>query len=94
MGRTGHHYADLAEACGAAMLPALPTTATLTPGSAEFMMGHPEKFIDFAYRAEHEMTVEAKNLIKAFYGRAPRSPTGTAAPAVAAKACCKPSIPG
>ena len=32
-------------------------------------MGHPQKFVDFAYRAEHEMTVEAKNLIKAFYGR-------------------------
>jgi hypothetical protein len=27
---------------------------------------------DFAYRAEHEMTVEAKTLIKAFYGRDPR----------------------
>ena len=32
-------------------------------------MGHPEKFVDFAYRAEHEMAVEAKALIKAFYGR-------------------------
>jgi feruloyl esterase len=41
-------------------------------GSASFIMGHPEKFIDFAYRAEHEMTVEAKALIKAFYGRDPR----------------------
>jgi feruloyl esterase len=37
--------------------------------SASFIMGHPEKFVDFAYRAEHEMTVEAKALIKAFYGR-------------------------
>jgi feruloyl esterase len=35
----------------------------------QFVMGHPEKFIDFAYRADHEMTVEAKTLIKAFYGR-------------------------
>ena len=41
-------------------------------GGASFIMGHPEKFIDFAYRAEHEMTVEAKALIKAFYGRDPR----------------------
>jgi feruloyl esterase len=40
--------------------------------SASFIMGHPEKFVDFAYRAEHEMTVEAKALIKAFYGRDPR----------------------
>ena len=40
-----------------------------TGGSASFIMGHPEKFIDFAYRAEHEMTVEAKALGKIFYGR-------------------------
>lgn len=43
-----------------------------TGSSASFIMGHPEKFIDFAYRAEHEMTVEAKTLIKAFYGRGPQ----------------------
>jgi feruloyl esterase len=36
---------------------------------ASFIVGHREKFVDFAYRAEHEMTVEAKTLIKAFYGR-------------------------
>ena len=36
---------------------------------ASFVVGHPEKLIDFAYRAEHEMTIEAKLLIKAFYGR-------------------------
>jgi feruloyl esterase len=40
--------------------------------SARFLMGHPEKFVDFAYRAEHQMTIEAKALIKAFYGRDPR----------------------
>jgi feruloyl esterase len=32
-----------------------------------FTMGHPEKVIDFAYRAMHEMTVQSKSLIKAFY---------------------------
>ena len=36
---------------------------------AGFVVGHPQKLIDFAYRAEHEMTMEAKILIKAFYGR-------------------------
>jgi len=41
-------------------------------GGAAFIVGHPEKFIDFAYRSEHEMTVEAKTLVKAFYGRDPR----------------------
>jgi feruloyl esterase len=40
-----------------------------TGSSARFIMGHPEKFVDFAYRAEHLMTLEAKSLIKAFYGR-------------------------
>ncbi|HXC96620.1 MAG TPA: tannase/feruloyl esterase family alpha/beta hydrolase [Edaphobacter sp.] len=39
-----------------------------TGGSASFVVGHPEKLVDFAYRAEHEMTVEAKALIKTFYG--------------------------
>lgn len=41
-------------------------------GGAAFAVGHPEKLIDFAYRAEHEMTVEAKSLVEAFYGRQPR----------------------
>ncbi|MGC2404538.1 MAG: tannase/feruloyl esterase family alpha/beta hydrolase [Acidobacteriaceae bacterium] len=36
---------------------------------AAFLMGHAEKFIDFAYRAEHETAVESKALIKAFYSR-------------------------
>jgi feruloyl esterase len=35
-------------------------------------MGHPEKFIDFAYRAEHETAIQSKLLIKAFYGRDPQ----------------------
>jgi feruloyl esterase len=43
-----------------------------TGSSAGFLMGHPEKFVDFAYRAEHEMTVEAKHLVRTFYGRDPR----------------------
>jgi len=32
-------------------------------------MGHPEKVIDFGYRAVHEMAVTGKAVIKAFYGR-------------------------
>lgn len=39
-------------------------------GSASFGMGHPEKVTDFAYRAVHEMTVTAKAIVDAFYGRA------------------------
>jgi feruloyl esterase len=39
-------------------------------GSASFALGHPEKVIDFGYRAVHEMTVKAKAIIAAFYGQA------------------------
>jgi feruloyl esterase len=42
-----------------------------TDAGGRFVMGHPEKLIDFAYRAEHEMTLEAKRLITALYGQVP-----------------------
>jgi pimeloyl-ACP methyl ester carboxylesterase len=35
-----------------------------------FALGHPEKIVDFAYRAVHETTVESKRLVKAYYDRA------------------------
>jgi feruloyl esterase len=41
-------------------------------GSASFALGHPEKLIDFGYRAMHEMAVQSKAVILAFYNRAPR----------------------
>ena len=40
--------------------------------SASFALGHPEKLIDFGYRSEHEMTVAAKAIVTAFFGRAPQ----------------------
>jgi feruloyl esterase len=40
--------------------------------SASFALGHPEKLIDFAYRAAHETTVAAKAIVSAYYGRAPK----------------------
>jgi feruloyl esterase len=36
--------------------------------NADFVAGHPEKLVDFAYRAVHEMTVAAKTMIAAHYG--------------------------
>ena len=48
------------------------TAAGHTDRGASFIAGHPDKFLDFAYRAEHEMIVEAKKFIKAFYGREAR----------------------
>jgi feruloyl esterase len=38
--------------------------------SAEFALGHPEKLIDYGYRAAHEMTVAAKAIVASYYGKA------------------------
>ena len=42
-----------------------------TPGGS-FALGHPERLVDYGYRAVHEMTAKAKAIIAAFYGQAPR----------------------
>jgi len=41
-------------------------------GNANFAIGHPEKVVDFAYRAVHESTVKSKAILAAFYDRAPK----------------------
>jgi feruloyl esterase len=43
-----------------------------TGGGGSFALGHPEKVIDFAFRAVHETAVKAKAVIAAYYGRQPR----------------------
>jgi feruloyl esterase len=40
--------------------------------AGSFVLGHPEKLIDYAWRADHEMTLFAKAIIKARYGKGPR----------------------
>ena len=40
-------------------------------GNADFVPGHPDKLIDFAYRAIHEMTVTAKTIVTAHYDAKP-----------------------
>jgi feruloyl esterase len=37
-----------------------------------FVLGHPDRAVDYGYRAVHEMTVTAKAIVMAFYGVAPR----------------------
>src|SRR5438874_1878866 len=37
-----------------------------------FGLGHPEKLVDFAYRANHEMTVQSKAVMASFYGKNPK----------------------
>jgi feruloyl esterase len=38
---------------------------------AGFAVGHPEKMVDYSYRADHEMTIKAKQIVAKFYGKAP-----------------------
>jgi TonB family protein len=44
--------------------------ATAADGS--WALGHPDKIVDFGWRAIHEMTVKAKAVIQAFYGEQPK----------------------
>src|SRR5438876_427141 len=41
-------------------------------GSASCALGHPEKVIDFGWRAVHEMTAISKKIITTYYDAAPR----------------------
>jgi feruloyl esterase len=41
------------------------------PADWSFAVGHPEKLVDNAWRAVHEMTVQAKAIVAAHYGRKP-----------------------
>lgn len=43
-----------------------------TPTDGTWALGHPEKIIDFGYRAIHEMTANAKAITSAYYGAGPR----------------------
>src|SRR4030095_12214383 len=36
-------------------------------GGGDWAIGHPEKMIDFGYRATHEMTLKSKEIVKTFY---------------------------
>jgi feruloyl esterase len=40
--------------------------------SASFALGHPEKLVDYGYRAAHEMVVAAKAIIAGYYGHGPK----------------------
>jgi len=60
-------------AMGAALLDGFATAGTddghpVAP-NAKWAIGHPEKVKDFGYRAVHETSVQAKALIRAFYGQ-------------------------
>ena len=61
------------EGMAAAMAEGYATSGTDTGHpemGAKFALGHPEKVKDFGWRAVHDMTVQTKELVKAFYGKA------------------------
>jgi len=64
-------YSAMADALRRGYATAATDDGHTTP-SASFAMGHREKLIDFAYRSEHEMTVTAKALVRAYYGKTAR----------------------
>ncbi len=47
-------------------------TAPSTTTDGRALVGRPQKWIDFAYRATHLMTVAAKQVVETYYSRAPR----------------------
>lgn len=67
----GISYPALATALNAGYATASTDTGHIG-NDPQFALGHPELVIDFGYRAIHEMTVKAKQIVTAFYGTAPR----------------------
>ena len=63
-------YAALAQAVTAGYAAASTDTGH-AGNTGAFALGHPEKVIDFGYRAVHEMTVQAKAITNAYYSSAP-----------------------
>jgi acetyl esterase/lipase len=47
-------------------------TGHAADADASWAIGHPEKVVDFGHRSVHLMTVDAKQIIKAYYGEPPR----------------------
>ncbi|HLK64011.1 MAG TPA: tannase/feruloyl esterase family alpha/beta hydrolase [Bryobacteraceae bacterium] len=64
-------YSALAEGVRGGYATASTDTGHSTPGGG-FVVGHPEKLIDFSWRSEHETTVKAKAIVKAFYSATPQ----------------------
>ncbi|WP_158747935.1 tannase/feruloyl esterase family alpha/beta hydrolase [Acidobacterium sp. S8] len=64
-------YSGLAAAVTQGYAAASTDTGHSTEG-AQWALGHPEKVIDYGYRAVHLMTEDSKTITKAFYGDAPK----------------------
>jgi len=42
-----------------------------TGGDGSFALGHPQKIVDFGYRAHHELAMKGEAITQAFYGKTP-----------------------
>ena len=72
--RLGRHGSVTQPLASVALLDGYATASTDTghaSAGGSFALGHPEKLIDFGYRAVHEMTLAAKAIIAAFYDQGP-----------------------
>jgi Tannase and feruloyl esterase len=65
-------YAGLAGAIRRGYAAAATDDGSQALGSGSFALGHPEKIVDFGYRALKETTDKSKTLIAAFTGESPR----------------------
>jgi len=62
-------YTALAAALNRGYATASTDTGHASGNDESWALGHPEKLVDWSYRAVHEMTVDSKLLIAAFYGK-------------------------
>jgi len=68
---SGGNLPGMAEALKRGYATASTDTGHVGNTAAPFL-GHPEKLVDFAYRAVHEMTITAKAIFNAFYDAKPK----------------------
>jgi len=62
-------YTALAAALNRGYATASTDTGHASGNDESWALGHPEKLVDWSYRAVHEMTVDSKLIIAAFYGK-------------------------
>jgi feruloyl esterase len=62
-------YGALAAALNRGYAAASTDTGHASGNDESWALGHPEKLIDWSYRAVHEMTVDSKLIIGAYYGK-------------------------
>ena len=62
-------YGALSAALNRGYATASTDTGHASGNDESWALGHPEKLIDWAYRAVHEMTVDSKLIVAAYYGK-------------------------